>query len=152
MVKLKHHAKTKFQFDWKGPYHIVDVGFPGTYWLMDPQGRRFDSTVNERDLAPWLTQTDSNQEYRHSCSSSTNNNRSFSSFSKRTELQKLRTKLQQPLSTNPGFHSQNHSMETASLTGALLTSWKTASTSTPADTPRTRSKYELQEAFLQERL
>ncbi|KAH6561474.1 hypothetical protein BASA62_009801 [Batrachochytrium salamandrivorans] len=41
MVKLKHHAKTKFQFDWKGPYHIVDVGFPGTYWLMDPQGRRF---------------------------------------------------------------------------------------------------------------
>ncbi|KAH6601591.1 hypothetical protein BASA50_001449 [Batrachochytrium salamandrivorans] len=63
MVKLKHHAKTKFQFDWKGPYHIVYVGFPGTYWLMDPQGRRFDSTVNERDLAPWLTQTDSNQEY-----------------------------------------------------------------------------------------
>ncbi|KAH9244974.1 hypothetical protein BASA81_017581 [Batrachochytrium salamandrivorans] len=27
-VKLKHHSKTKFEFDWKGPYHVVDVGHP----------------------------------------------------------------------------------------------------------------------------
>lgn len=60
MVKLKHHSRTKFEFDWKGPYHIVDVGHPGTYWLMDPHGRRFDSTVNESDLAPWLASVQSN--------------------------------------------------------------------------------------------
>ncbi|KAH9263415.1 hypothetical protein BASA83_013205 [Batrachochytrium salamandrivorans] len=24
MVKLKNHTKNKFEFDWKGPYHIVD--------------------------------------------------------------------------------------------------------------------------------
>ena len=29
MVKMKHHSRTKFEFDWKGPYHVVDVGFPG---------------------------------------------------------------------------------------------------------------------------
>ena len=57
MVKLKHHSKTKFEFDWKGPYHVVDVGHPGTYWLMEPSGRRLDCTMNERDLAPWLHPT-----------------------------------------------------------------------------------------------
>ncbi|KAH6571560.1 hypothetical protein BASA62_003804 [Batrachochytrium salamandrivorans] len=41
MVKLKNHTKNKFEFDWKGPYHIVDVGYPGTYWIMEPSGRRF---------------------------------------------------------------------------------------------------------------
>jgi hypothetical protein len=60
MVKLKHHEHTKFEFDWKGPYHVVDVGFPGTYWLMDPHGRRFDTTVNQEDLAPWLAQVTPN--------------------------------------------------------------------------------------------
>ncbi|KAH9246295.1 hypothetical protein BASA81_016152 [Batrachochytrium salamandrivorans] len=59
MVKLKNHTKNKFEFDWKGPYHIVDVGYPGTYWIMEPSGRRFDSTVSELDLAPWLQATES---------------------------------------------------------------------------------------------
>ncbi|KAH6583466.1 hypothetical protein BASA61_007985 [Batrachochytrium salamandrivorans] len=54
MVKLKHHSKVKFEFDWKGPYVIADTGYPGTYWLMEPSGRRLDSTTNETDLAPWL--------------------------------------------------------------------------------------------------
>ena len=26
MVKLKNHGKTKFEFNWKGPYHIVGFG------------------------------------------------------------------------------------------------------------------------------
>ncbi|KAH9245110.1 hypothetical protein BASA81_017424 [Batrachochytrium salamandrivorans] len=59
MVKLKNHTKNKFEFDWKGPYHIVDVGYPETYWIMEPSGRRFDSTVSELDLAPWLQATES---------------------------------------------------------------------------------------------
>jgi hypothetical protein len=62
-VKLKHFGATKFEFKWKGPYQIVDVGFPGTYWLMDPRGRRLDSTVNESHLAPWLSTLSDNQEY-----------------------------------------------------------------------------------------
>lgn len=62
-VKMKHHGKTKFEFDWKGPYTVVDVGFPGTYWLMTPNGRRFDNTINESDLAPWLAPVQSNTEY-----------------------------------------------------------------------------------------
>jgi transposase InsO family protein len=62
-VKMKHHSHTKFEFDWKGPYHVVDVGFPGTYWLMEPSGRRLDSTINESDLAPWLALTEPNRSY-----------------------------------------------------------------------------------------
>jgi transposase InsO family protein len=63
MVKLKHFGKTKFEFDWRGPYYVVDVGFPGTYWLMTPDGRRFDSTVNESDLAPWRQPVESDRSY-----------------------------------------------------------------------------------------
>lgn len=54
-VKMKHHGSKKMEFNWKGPYTVVDVGHPGTYWLMDPRGRRLDNTIAERDLAPWLT-------------------------------------------------------------------------------------------------
>jgi hypothetical protein len=53
-VKYKHHDRLKFEYRWKGPYSVVDVGFPGTYWLMSPDGRRFDSTVPESDLRTWL--------------------------------------------------------------------------------------------------
>jgi transposase InsO family protein len=59
-VKMKHYAQNKFEFDWKGPYHVVDVGFPGTYWLMNPQGLRLDYTVNQNDLAPFLHRTEDN--------------------------------------------------------------------------------------------
>ncbi|KAH6589338.1 hypothetical protein BASA50_010084 [Batrachochytrium salamandrivorans] len=46
MVKLKHHERLKLEFRWKGPYHVVDVGHPGTYWLMTPQGLRFPNAIN----------------------------------------------------------------------------------------------------------
>jgi hypothetical protein len=62
-VKMKHHSAHKFDFRWKGPYHVVDLGFPGTYWLMTPDGLRLDSTVNQSDLAPWLEPLGDNQDY-----------------------------------------------------------------------------------------
>ncbi|KAH9268203.1 hypothetical protein BASA84_000401 [Batrachochytrium salamandrivorans] len=55
MVKMKHHDRLKLEFKWKGPYHVVDVGHPGTYWIMTPQGLRLPSAVNQNDLAPWLS-------------------------------------------------------------------------------------------------
>jgi hypothetical protein len=64
-VKMKHYGKTKFEFDWTVPYRIVDVGFPGTYWLMTPAGRRFDSTVNQSDRAPWLEPVEKNRSFFH---------------------------------------------------------------------------------------
>ena len=62
-VKLKHFARTKFEFRWKGPYIIIKLGFPGTYWLMSPDGRWLDSTYNQVDLAPWTAQTPDNQSF-----------------------------------------------------------------------------------------
>lgn len=62
-VKLKHFARTKFEFRWKGPYIVVKLGFPGTYWLMSPDGRWLDSTYNQVDLAPWTAATIDNQSY-----------------------------------------------------------------------------------------
>ncbi|KAH6600123.1 hypothetical protein BASA50_002516 [Batrachochytrium salamandrivorans] len=59
-VKLKHHSKVEFEFDWKVPYFIADRGYPGTYWLMEPSGHRLDSTTNETDLAPWLHNSEAN--------------------------------------------------------------------------------------------
>jgi transposase InsO family protein len=64
-VKLKRHDSKKLEFSWKGPYFVVDVGFPGTYWLMDPNGRRLDATVNQSDLAPWRTNVQDNQSFFH---------------------------------------------------------------------------------------
>lgn len=63
MVKMKHHDKKKFEFQWKGPYHIVRLGHPGTYWVMSPRGEVLDSSVNQRDLAPWLAATEDNKDY-----------------------------------------------------------------------------------------
>ncbi|KAH9267514.1 inosine/xanthosine triphosphatase [Batrachochytrium salamandrivorans] len=54
MVKMKHHDRQKLEFNWKGPYHVVDVGHPGTYWIMTPQGLRLPNAINQADLAPWL--------------------------------------------------------------------------------------------------
>jgi hypothetical protein len=64
-VKMKRHNSNKFEFEWKGPYFVVDVGFPGTYWLMEPNGRRLDSTVNQSDLAPWRSSVQNNQSFFH---------------------------------------------------------------------------------------
>jgi transposase InsO family protein len=64
-VKMKKHDSTKFEFEWKGPYIVVDVGFPGTYWLMEPSGRRLDSTISQSDLAPWRAAIAHGEEYFH---------------------------------------------------------------------------------------
>ncbi|KAH9263639.1 hypothetical protein BASA83_012948 [Batrachochytrium salamandrivorans] len=53
-ANMKHHDRQKLEFNWKGPYHVVDVGHPGTYWIMTPQGLRLPNAVNQADLAPWL--------------------------------------------------------------------------------------------------
>ncbi|KAH9266874.1 hypothetical protein BASA84_000939 [Batrachochytrium salamandrivorans] len=63
MVKLKHHERLKLEFKWKGPYHVVDVGHPGTYWLMTPQGLRFPNAINQSDLAPWLAPVIDNADF-----------------------------------------------------------------------------------------
>jgi transposase InsO family protein len=55
MVKLKHQSVETLEFNWKGPYHVVQLGHPGTYWLMTPQGLRLDNPVNQSQLAPWLS-------------------------------------------------------------------------------------------------
>jgi hypothetical protein len=60
MVKLKHHGKTKFEFKWKGPYYILRRGHPGTYFLISPRGDVWNSSVNQFDLAPWLSRTEDN--------------------------------------------------------------------------------------------
>ncbi len=62
-VKMKDHQSQKFEFEWKGPFVVVDVGFPGTYWLMRPDGKRFDSTVSQMELAPWLSSVRDNESY-----------------------------------------------------------------------------------------
>jgi hypothetical protein len=55
MVKMKDHTSQKFEFEWKGPYYVVDYGITDeTYYLMDPQGKRFDNAVAQDELAPWL--------------------------------------------------------------------------------------------------
>ncbi|KAH6598779.1 hypothetical protein BASA61_002806 [Batrachochytrium salamandrivorans] len=54
-IAMKHHDRLKLEFKWKGPYHVVDVGHPGTYWIMTPQGLRLPNAVNQNDLAPWLS-------------------------------------------------------------------------------------------------
>ena len=55
---MRNHGQSKFEQRWKGPFVIADVGFPGTYWLMQMDGRRLDNTVNQAELAPWLAQAD----------------------------------------------------------------------------------------------
>jgi transposase InsO family protein len=54
-VKLKNNSALKFDNKWIGPLVVVDYGHPGTYWLMYPDGRRLDNTVNQERLAPWIS-------------------------------------------------------------------------------------------------
>ncbi len=64
MVKMKNHNRqNKLQFDWTGPYHVVDYGHKGTYWLMKPNGQRFANCINQSDLAPWLARVVPNVSY-----------------------------------------------------------------------------------------
>jgi hypothetical protein len=55
-VKRRNPNKQKFENSWNGPLVVVEYGFPGTYWLMTPDGVRLSSTVNESQLASWLEQ------------------------------------------------------------------------------------------------
>jgi len=63
LVKMKHFGQIKFEFQWKGPYMVRELGFPGTYWLIRPDGEMLDSTVNQIHLAPWLSETQDNISY-----------------------------------------------------------------------------------------
>lgn len=62
-VKMKNHNYSKFEYDWKGPYMIDQIGFPGTYWIKKPNGERLESTVNQSELAPWLSRTQPNRSF-----------------------------------------------------------------------------------------
>jgi hypothetical protein len=62
-VKLKNHQSNKFEYEWKGPYWICDVGFPGTYYLQDFSGRTLPNTYNEKELAHWRRSTDGDAFY-----------------------------------------------------------------------------------------
>jgi transposase InsO family protein len=63
MVKMKNHDHSKFEFNWRGPYFITDIGHNGTYYLMTPAGLRLDAPINQDDLAPWLSVTNDNESY-----------------------------------------------------------------------------------------
>jgi hypothetical protein len=65
-VKIRNNAAQKFQNKWIGPLIVVDYGHPGTYWLMYPDGKRLDNTVNQERIAPWIE----NSEYSADVSSS----------------------------------------------------------------------------------
>jgi hypothetical protein len=42
---------------------VVRLGHPGTYWIMSPRGDVLQSTVNQMDLAPWLSSTSDDLEF-----------------------------------------------------------------------------------------
>ncbi len=63
MVKLKHFDAKGLEYHWRGPYHIVQLGYPGTYWLMNPQGLRLPNPTNQSDLAPWLSTLADNSDF-----------------------------------------------------------------------------------------
>jgi hypothetical protein len=54
-VKLRNHARLKFQLRWKGPYIIREIGPHGTYYLMKPDGTFLSNPANQVDLRPWLS-------------------------------------------------------------------------------------------------
>jgi hypothetical protein len=64
-VKMKNHDKKKLEFDWKGPYFIDQIGYPGTYWVRKMNGERLPNTVNQRELAPWLAVLNQNEDYAY---------------------------------------------------------------------------------------
>jgi hypothetical protein len=54
-VKLKNFTKTKFQFNWKGPYIVDGIGSNNFYYLMRPDGTKLKPPYNGCHLAPWVT-------------------------------------------------------------------------------------------------
>jgi hypothetical protein len=61
MVKRRRFNAEKFEQKWTGPYFIVDLGPPFTYWLQDADGVRLQSVVNESHLLPWIVRSDSSK-------------------------------------------------------------------------------------------
>jgi len=55
-VKVKNPIAGKFEYQWKGPFYIKGYGPSGTYYLMDAQGRSYDTPFNHELLAPWIDQ------------------------------------------------------------------------------------------------
>jgi hypothetical protein len=57
VVKMKNYHKTKFKFKYLGPYYIVDKGMNDTFYLQQPDGRRWvdatgrDTPVNSDHLS-----------------------------------------------------------------------------------------------------
>jgi hypothetical protein len=62
-VKIKNHARAKFEFRWKGPYIIANLGPPGVYYLKDMNGNDLQSPWNQSNMAPWLANTKDNQNF-----------------------------------------------------------------------------------------
>jgi Mor family transcriptional regulator len=62
-VKRKNRNKSKFNFSWNGPFVVVGFGPFPTYWLMKPDGQRFNTVVNQVDLAPWTARVNENESY-----------------------------------------------------------------------------------------
>jgi hypothetical protein len=64
MVRMKNRStNNKLEFDWIGPYHVVEYGHEGTYWLMKSTGERLPNCINQSDLAPWLARVEPNVSY-----------------------------------------------------------------------------------------
>lgn len=52
-VKVKIHNRTKWDRRWAGPFMIVKLSFPHTYYLMTFRGDWLNTPINEERLAPW---------------------------------------------------------------------------------------------------
>jgi hypothetical protein len=52
-VKVKIHNRTKWGRKWAGPFMVIKLSFPHTYYLMTFRGDWLDTPVNEERLAPW---------------------------------------------------------------------------------------------------
>ncbi|OMJ12906.1 Retrotransposon-derived protein PEG10 [Smittium culicis] len=52
-VKLRMHKKNKWDRQWAGPFMIVKLYFPHTYYIMSFRGDWLDTPVNEERLAKW---------------------------------------------------------------------------------------------------
>jgi hypothetical protein len=57
-VKLKIVKRTKWQQHWAGPFTVVKLYFPHTYFLMSMRGHWLNVPVNEERLALWIGNTD----------------------------------------------------------------------------------------------
>ena len=51
VVKLRHHDRRKLEFQWRGPFYVVEKGPNETYRLMQPDGIQLDTPINHDHLA-----------------------------------------------------------------------------------------------------